>query len=110
MAGLEPAQLSPLRPQHSVSTNSTTWALKTLFLFRQGRYICCGICSRLFNHGDIRGRRTTHIHRFGNTIHHLGAIFGDDRQTKTGAEKDGREYCRSSGKTTTTSFATEYCL
>jgi hypothetical protein len=25
-AGLEPAQLSPLRPQHSVSTNSTTGA------------------------------------------------------------------------------------
>ena len=26
-AGLEPAQLSPLPPQGSVSTNSTTWAL-----------------------------------------------------------------------------------
>jgi hypothetical protein len=25
-AGLEPAQLSPLPPQGSVSTNSTTWA------------------------------------------------------------------------------------
>ena len=25
-AGLEPAQLTPLRPQHSVSTNSTTRA------------------------------------------------------------------------------------
>jgi hypothetical protein len=28
-AGLEPARLSPLPPQDSVSTNSTTWA-KTL--------------------------------------------------------------------------------
>ncbi len=30
-AGLEPAQHSPLRPQHSVSTNSTTGA-KILFI------------------------------------------------------------------------------
>jgi hypothetical protein len=26
-AGLEPARLSPLPPQDSVSTNSTTWAI-----------------------------------------------------------------------------------
>ena len=28
-AGLEPARLSPLPPQDSVSTNSTTWAIIT---------------------------------------------------------------------------------
>ena|GEM_PF-641967 len=36
-AGLEPAQLSPLPPQDSVSTNSTTWAYSgsiKLFFFR----------------------------------------------------------------------------
>jgi hypothetical protein len=31
-AGLEPAQLSPLPPQDSVSTNSTTWAYIILTL------------------------------------------------------------------------------
>jgi hypothetical protein len=31
-AGLEPAQLTPLRPQHSVSTNSTTRALNLICL------------------------------------------------------------------------------
>ena len=31
-AGLEPAQLSPLPPQDSVSTNSTTWACLKLFV------------------------------------------------------------------------------
>jgi hypothetical protein len=31
-AGLEPAQLSPLPPQDSVSTNSTTWAYNILTL------------------------------------------------------------------------------
>ena len=29
-AGLEPARLSPLPPQDSVSTNSTTWAIFSL--------------------------------------------------------------------------------
>lgn len=38
MAGLEPAQLSPLPPQDSVSTNSTTSAKvnKTLVILRSG--------------------------------------------------------------------------
>jgi hypothetical protein len=38
-AGLEPAQHSPLRPQHSVSTNSTTGALKLL------NYFCSSVAS-----------------------------------------------------------------
>ena len=33
-AGLEPARLSPLPPQDSVSTNSTTWAFSR-FLFKR---------------------------------------------------------------------------
>ncbi len=36
-AGFEPAQLSPLPPQDSVSTNSTTWAFFMLQLFSTNR-------------------------------------------------------------------------
>ena len=34
-AGLEPARLSPLPPQDSVSTNSTTWAFFDFILVNQ---------------------------------------------------------------------------
>ena len=47
-AGVEPAQLPPLPPQDSVSTNSTTSAIELLLGLVSRRHILCGC---IFRHG-----------------------------------------------------------